>query len=657
MAITAVSYFQEEKEKGIEYLERQVAECPPRDLRFIRRGMEYLSSYGVYDVLELEDDFIDAYVPWLQERGIRGKNLIGAYRKTLTEWRRFHRIKEFSKLKEEVEACNTVEPTLKHKAFSFLMEMGIHCLEEIDWEIRQGYQKYLEKEIHGKDMQSYYLRGLDRLKLFDIEKKNAGIRAGRFRLKYEEKKIYLGYHPDYQIARSLYYCRNMEKVIWDFSMGTSKKLKYQVFTVLDYALEHLEDRELRDGYLAPLNFFYKHCVEKEISDLTVLEQEQIDDYVNRTKELGLVKKRHHQIVGKVQRILFLQAKEINWDANVWYMERFQFDETRYNPTRPVQWISFLDISDRKNREYLKMYVKYQLGVTSASVQNIWAGVYLTKAFLRFLDGEKLAVDSLSAADIDLYMRRLQEEDIEISTYNDKVAGIHSFLRFLTARGVYKKIPFYPEYYMKREPAVHHYRSVPQNTVTEIMQNLKLLPENLRLMYLHLWCLGLRINEVCMIRREGYYLKDGAAWLRIYQHKLKMEKVVPIPMMLYRVMNVYIERNGIPPGSYVFPNTKGGPYSVINYWHQMVEWCNELGIRCGDHVFQTHDYRHSVATALYEHGASIQVIREFLGHKHENMTRQYIDCIQKHLDSTSEQYYEEQNSLVSEWKKGSEENGN
>lgn len=139
-----------------------------------------------------------------------------------------------------------------------------------------------------------------------------------------------------------------------------------------------------------------------------------------------------------------------------------------------------------------MYVKYQLGVTSASVQNIWAGVYLTKAFLRFLDGKKLAVDSLSASDIDLYMRRLQEEDIEISTYNDKVAGIHSFLRFLTARGVYKNIPLYPE---------------------------------------------------------------------------------------------------------------------------------------------------------------------FLGHKHENMTRQYIDCIQKHLDSTSERYYEEQNSLVSEWKKGSEENGN
>ena len=76
---------------------------------------------------------------------------------------------------------------------------------------------------------------------------------------------------------------------------------------------------------------------------------------------------------------------------------------------------------------------------------------------------------------------------------------------------------------------------------------------------------------------------------------------------------------------------------MKWWHG----AKKQGIKCGDHVFQTHDYRHSVATALYERGASIQAIREFLGHKHENMTRRYIDCIQKHVDMSSEQYYKEQ----------------
>ena len=196
----------------------------------------------------------------------------------------------------------------------------------------------------------------------------------------------------------------------------------------------------------------------------------------KAKEVPLINNRYHQIVDKVQRILFVQSKDINWEANVWYLEGFQFGVTRYDPTRPVKRILFLDISDKDNREYLKMYVKYQLGVTGLSVQNIWGRVYITKAFLRFLDREELKAEKLTAAEIDRYMRLLQEEDVEIITFNDKVAEIHCFFRFLTARGYYGKILFYPEYYMKREPVSHHYRPVPQNTVTEILKNLKRLPE-------------------------------------------------------------------------------------------------------------------------------------------------------------------------------------
>ena len=115
-------------------------------------------------------------------------------------------------------------------------------------------------------------------------------------------------------------------------------------------------------------------------------------------------------------------------------------------------------------------------------------------------------------------------------------------------------------------------SLPKNRVTEILQNLNLLPEDMRLMYLHLWCLGLRINEVCSIKQEGYYLKEGVAWLRIYQHKMKMEKVIPIPMILYRSMMVYIERKKIGIDSYVFQNSKGEPFLSTHYWHEMVAWC-------------------------------------------------------------------------------------
>lgn len=228
---------------------------------------------NIYGVREIEDSRVDSYILWLQEQGIQDKHLIGAYQKTLRDWREFHKEKEFVKLREEIEECCTVEQTLKNRAYTFLTENGIHSLEEIDWDVRVSYDQYLEKTINTR-IRPRYLKGLDKLKLFDLEKRRGGIRAGRIQLKYaqghtvihalragglrpiryEEKRIYLGYHPDYQLAKEFYYCRNTKGFLWDFSIHTSQKLKYQVFTVLNYALENSSDRELRRGYLAPLLF-------------------------------------------------------------------------------------------------------------------------------------------------------------------------------------------------------------------------------------------------------------------------------------------------------------------------------------------------------------------------------------------------------------------
>ena len=92
MAMAAVGCFQEEK-KDINYLERQIEECPAREKRFIRRGVEYLCLKNVYDVLEIGDGLIDSYMSWLQGQGIQSRNLIRAYQKTLRDWREFHRRK------------------------------------------------------------------------------------------------------------------------------------------------------------------------------------------------------------------------------------------------------------------------------------------------------------------------------------------------------------------------------------------------------------------------------------------------------------------------------------------------------------------------------------------------------------------------------------
>lgn len=624
MTMEVVNCFYEEK-KNAEYLERQIEECPVREKRFIKRGIEYLYLKNVYDVTEIEDSLIDSYALWLQEHGIKDRKLIGVYQKSLRDWRMFHKQKEFVKLKEELEECDTVEQTLKNKVYAFMVEKKIYSLEEIDWDVRVSYEQYLEKTINKRN-RPWYLSGLDKLKLFDIKKRNNSIRETKIRLKYQEKRIYLGYHPDYNLAKEFYYCKDAEGIIWDFSIKTSQRLKYQIFTVLNYALENFSERKLRRGYLAPLHFFYVYCIDRGISDLTQLEQNQIDEYFSKAKEVPLVNNRYPQIVDKVQRILFLQAKDINWDANVWYLERFQFDITRYDPTRPVKRISFLDILDKHNREYLKMYVKYQLGVTGAAVQNIWARTYITKAFLRFLDKEKLAVDKLTAAEIDLYMRELQKECVEIATFNDKVAEIHCFFRFLTARGYYSKVPFYSEYYIKREPVPHHYRSVPQNTVTEILQNLR---------------------TDCLYQENGHYI------VRMYQVKTSYyEKPIPddVAKLIQKSIEYTYERYG--ETEYVFVNESNPslPFQYSMLKHRVYtlihenDICKDNGERMG---FATHLFRHCYGMKLVELHLDDAAIAHLLGHRGVNTVYRYRRASGKLLVKETEELRKTMDEILSE----------
>jgi len=69
------------------------------------------------------------------------------------------------------------------------------------------------------------------------------------------------------------------------------------------------------------------------------------------------------------------------------------------------------------------------------------------------------------------------------------------------------------------------------------------------------------------------------------------------------------------------------------------------------LFQSHDYRHSIATLLYDNGVSLQGVRDYLGHTYEEMTRQYIDYMPRRLASANDEYFNQHGSLAAGLKKG------
>ena len=190
---------------------------------------------------------------------------------------------------------------------------------------------------------------------------------------------------------------------------------------------------------------------------------------------------------------------------------------------------------------------------------------------------------------------------------------------------------------------HNDRTVSEEKQMEVLKCLKKFPIHIRLMYLNLWCIGLRVTEVCVIKGGAYYWDGKDAWIRIYQSKMKAEKYVPIPIYLYEAMQKYISENKIAADEYIFKNKRGGAYDAGTFSKQMKRLLAAEGIEGYD--FKSHDFRHTVGTYLYSHGASIEAIRDYLGHKESDMTRQYLDYMPQVIDEMNEEYFSIKNNSL------------
>ena len=56
-------------------------------------------------------------------------------------------------------------------------------------------------------------------------------------------------------------------------------------------------------------------------------------------------------------------------------------------------------------------------------------------------------------------------------------------------------------------------------------------------------------------------------------------------------------------------------------------------------------RHTLASGFYDDGVSIQTIRDYLGHNHENMTKQYIDYMPKKIEQANIDYFNQVDNVL------------
>ena len=548
-----------------------------------------------------------------------------------------------------------VKNPYKGKVIEFMVSEDMETIADLDYPARVRFEKWLPDHTDSAEYR-HYLVSFDRIKQYSVSKEIHIAADGKpVRPNYENTILFLLYHPNPDIRAMFRKATKKHELAWDFTRAVPEKLKRQIFDILHYALENDTAFETRRKHLLGLRELYDFCADEKIDVIEQMELAQEQQFKGLDSE-RLKPCNRVGIISFCRKALFMQTEKINWNAHVWYMERFQIQPERLDAASPVSSISFTEVTHKKNRELLKKYIRYGLGITNLSVSVIRGEHSAIRNFLNDIcQDENEDVCSVTPAQMDDYFKKQRQRSVQAETYNKNVMCIQHFFNFLKVRQYIERIPFDAECCLKKIIPRHLDRSVAQEAADEILEKLCCFPETIRIMYLHLWGVGLRISEVCTLKGNAYYIQGKDAWIQVYQIKMRTYKRIPIPDALYKLTKVYLKKHGIKADDYVFQNAKGGAYCKSTFRYNMLKYCELNNIQNGGYVFKSHDYRHTIATYFYDTGVSLQSIRDYLGHDYEEMTEQYIDYMPKKIEKASEEYFS-RHSLAACMKRGEKTDG-
>lgn len=595
---------------------------------------DFLSSRGISSLSEVSVDTLKAFISHTRQEFAFSPKQFSAYKGDLETIC-------FTYLKSTGHPFSTLsfaKNAIGRKALTFLYALGITSLSEITADTRKAYEKYLELSVPSKVIE--YIKYLDRMVLSEIEKITF-VREPA----YENKLFYLVYYPDIKVAKRFYYTARKEFLFFDFSLPAPILMKKQIFRILLSDLSEIENRKnhyMVQHFITPLYYLYDFCVKNQIPDLkqiTLAEEKAFYEYLDTN--MDAISKNAPQVLYRARKFLFLSDKKPDFTATCWFLERFTLSD-RKNPTRGIECFTFGDIAE-DNRTYFQHYMKYLLVLSPKySLQSLHEKYYGAKEFIRFIESRHTTLSELSYSDIESFIEYKDQMEVRPETYNRTLTMLSFFLTALSVRENLL-VPSFPfDYFYKKAAYLHHDRSVPEDTIDRIFTVLSDFPETLGLMYLTLYSTGLRINEVCSLRKDALFSDGNTNWLSIYQYKLRSEKQIPIPSEVSRLLKRHIASDET--GSiYIFPSCKDKdkPYQAATFVKQMQKQLL-LYEETRDINFKSHDYRHTIATDLHMSGAAIGTTRAFLGHTRDDMTKQYIDHLPGHIDLLQDEYFKENN---------------
>lgn len=385
------------------------------------------------------------------------------------------------------------------------------------------------------------------------------------------------YLPDYFIGNSSQSFRkeeDLEILYWHFGNAVNETVKLQIERLLKYAVKIIKNKEeRRKRYLLPLKYLFCYAENSGLQDILKMEADQESEIaLLLRKQMGGSNVNATKFIAFCRKILFLEAKEINWEANVWYVEKLNISPERYSLSSTIDSFSFLDIRREDNRKMLQEYLKYLFVVTNLNLGTIRIKQTYIKEFLKYLEKQEKAITTIDDNSVKEYFEKLSIQRISPQSYNNKIQAVTIFLEYLQMKDYVNHFAIPVSFYKKKSyPKNHEVRDLDKKLDLLIL-HLSEFPEQLRIMGLILLYTGINKGKMFLLRNVDFYYENEDSWMKVPG----TNRSVPIPDILHLLVLRYSEKNHIDVERLLFLN-RDKKYTARSFEDAIMKQCLKSGI--------------------------------------------------------------------------------
>ena len=268
--------------------------------------------------------------------------------------------------------------------------------------------------------------------------------------------------------------------------------------------------------------------------------------------------------------------------------------------------------------YLEEFLDFCLYQRSLAENTVRSYRWDLKQYFNWLESQHLEFVSVKIMDVDRFIISLRKLGRGIKTVNRKLYCLRAFYRWLQRIEVIQKNPLDLMQHIREPKCLPKYLTmIQQEALIQASSNgyhpNKWASQQIqrdRLMVLLLLDCGLRVSEVCKLRKGDINFEDGVAL--IHGKGSKEREVVLSDRCIEALRGTFQSET-----DFILFNQQLAPLNSRSVFRFLKQIGKSAGLNVHPHLL-----RHSFATNLRRRGADLLIIRDALGHSSVSTTEIY-----------------------------------